>query len=202
MANDSIQQAVTSWTKGCDMARARIVAFEKVRDIPYASTANADAQAVLEAKRGSCAGKHQLLAEALRCLGLQVRHMICSHRFNESPIPFPDHMQALLRKNEIVDVHDYLQIAIDGDWVDVDATWEQCLREYGFPVNEDWDGRSPMLLSITVEEPQVADRDPAKIKDEILSHLTPRQRSLRKEFLAALDAWVDEIVAEARRDGQ
>lgn len=202
MANDSIQQAVTSWTKGCDPVRARIVAFEKIRDISYSAAASEDAQAVLESKRGSCAGKHQLLAEALRCLGLQVRHMICTHRFSESPIPFPDNMQALLRKNEIIDVHDYLQIAIDGDWVDVDATWEQCLREYGFPVNEDWDGRSPMLLSVTVEEPQVADRDPAKLKDEILSHFTPRQRSLRKEFLAALDAWVDEIVAEAGRDDQ
>lgn len=202
MANDSIQQAVKAWTEGCDPVRARIVVFEKIRDISYSAAANGDAQAVLEAGRGSCAGKHQLLAEALRCLGLQVRHMICTHRFSESTIPFPDHMQALLRKNEIMDVHDYLQIAIDGDWVDVDATWEQCLREYGFPVNEDWDGQSPMLLSATVDEPQVADRDPTKTKEEILSHLTPRQRALRKEFLTAIDAWVDEIVAEAHRDSQ
>jgi len=200
MANESIQQTVVSWTEGCTPIQARIVVFERVRDMAYNHAASGDPQAVLEGKRGSCAGKHLLLAEMFRCLGLQVRHLICTHTFNESPIPFSDEMQSLLRKVEISDVHDYLQLAVDGDWIDVDATWERCLRDYGFPVNDEWDGRSPMLLSITAEEPRIADRDPVKLKEEILSHLTPRQRGLRKEFLVALDTWVEEIAAEARRE--
>ena len=48
-----------------------------------------------------------------RLLGLQVRHMICTHRFNESPLPFPLPMQEMLRKNEIVDLHDYVQISVE-----------------------------------------------------------------------------------------
>ena len=127
--------------------------------------------------------------------------MICTHRFNESLIVFPAAMQELLRKNEIVDLHDYLQIAVDGEWVDVDATWERGLREYGFPVNEEWDGRRAMLLSVVPEDFAVAERDPERLKEELLSKLTPRQRSLRKQFLESLSAWLQELSAEIQRDG-
>jgi hypothetical protein len=127
--------------------------------------------------------------------------MICTHRFNESPIGFPSEMQAMLLKNEIVDLHDYLQIQIDGEWVDVDATWERRLREFGFPVNEDWDGRASMLLSVVPEDQEVAEQDPERLKEELLSRLTPRQRTLRKQFLEALSNWVGELTAEMQRDG-
>jgi len=32
-------------------------------------------------------------------------------------------------RREIVDLHDYLQIAIDGEWIDIDATWEALQRQ-------------------------------------------------------------------------
>ncbi len=200
MANDTIRQTVASWTKDCDPIKARIILFERVRDMGYVYPASRDPLDVLNRAQGSCSGKHYLLAEMFSCLGLKVRHMICTHRFNESPIAFPDHMQGLLRKNEIVDLHDYLQLAIDGSWVDIDATWEYGLRDYGFPVNEDWDGQSSMLLSVTSEEPQIAEHNPEKVKEELLSHLSPRQRLLRKQFLEALSTWVQELTAETRRD--
>lgn len=200
MTNDIIRQIVEGWTNGFNPIQARIAVFEHVRDIPYVYPASRDPVEVLQRRQGTCSGKHYLLAEAFRCLGLQVRHMICTHRFNESPIAFPDQMQAMLRKSEIVDLHDYLQLAVDGEWIDIDATWESGLRDYGFPVNDDWDGRSPMLLSVTGEENRIAERDPEKFKEELLSHLMPRQRMLRKQFLEALSTWVQEIASETRRD--
>jgi hypothetical protein len=135
-----------------------------------------------------------------RLLGLQVRHMICTHRFNESPLPFPPPMQDMLRRNEIVDLHDYVQIMVNNGWVDIDATWERGLREFGFPVNEEWDGASPMILSVVPEDYAVAERDPERLKEELLSKLTPRQRALRKQFLEALSGWIEELTAEIRRD--
>jgi len=200
MTNDIIRQTVERWTEGCDPIRARIAVFEHVRDIPYVYPSSRDPVEVLQRGQGTCSGKHYLLAAAFRCLGLQVRHMICTHRFNESPIAFPEQMQALLRKTEILDLHDYLQLAVDGEWIDIDATWEIGLREYGFPVNDEWDGRSPMLLSVTGEENRIAERDPEKVKEEMLAHLTPRQRMQRKQFLEALSAWVVEIGSETRRE--
>jgi len=181
-------------------AGAWIALFERVRDIPYCYPASRDPVEVLAQRRSSCSGKHYLLGELFRLLGLRVRHMICTHRFNESPLVFPAPMQEMLRKNEIIDFHDFLQIDVDDAWVDIDATWERGLREFGFPVNEDWDGRSAMVLSVVPEDFLVAGPDPERFKDELLSKLTPRQRMLRKQFLEALSNWVEELSAEIRRD--
>jgi hypothetical protein len=200
MGIDIIRQTFDEWVRGCDPLRARVVLFERVRDLPYSYPSSRDPRTVLQQGRGSCSGKHYLLGEMFRLLGLPVRHMICTHRFNESPLPFPPPMQEMLRRNEIVDLHDYVQIGVSDGWVDIDATWERGLREFGFPVNEEWDGTSPMLLSVVPEDYAVAERDPERLKEELLSKLTPRQRALRKQFLAALSGWIEELTAEIQRD--
>jgi Transglutaminase-like superfamily len=200
MGNDIIRETFHSWTQGCTALQSRIRLFESVRDIPYCYPASRDPTEVLMQRRSSCSGKHYLLGELFRMLGLRVRHMLCTHRFNESPLVFSVPMQELLRKNEIVDFHDYLQIAVDDDWIDVDATWERGLREFGFPVNDEWDGKSPMLLSVVPEDFTVVEGDPERLKEELLSKLTPRQRTLRRQFLEALSQWVGELTAEIQRD--
>jgi hypothetical protein len=202
MTSDIFDKALEEWTRGCDPQTARVRLFERVRDLPFAYPASRDPEDVLRLGKGSCSGKHALLAEMFRRLGLPVRHMICTHRFNESPIGFPDELQEMLRKNEIIDLHDYLQVQIEGIWVDVDATWPAGLREYGFPINEDWDGRRAMVLGVVPEEHSAVEGSPQRVKDELLSKLVPRQRMLRKQFLEALAAWIDEVALESGRDGE
>lgn len=201
MASDPISAVFHQWTDGLDPRRSRIALFEKVRDMAYAYPTSRDPLEVLQNSRGSCSGKHYLLGELYRLLAVPTRHMICTHRFNESPIAFPEEMQEMLRKNEIVDLHDYLQIEVDGSWVDVDATWEAGLRAFGFPVNEDWDGSMSMVLSVVPEDLTRVERDPERQKETMLSKLTPRQRTLRIRFLEALNGWVQELTAELRREG-
>src|SRR5215468_6444400 len=164
MNDDPIRAVFEEWTRGRDPVAARIALFEHVRDIPYRYPASRNPVEVLASGGGSCSGKHYLLGEMFRRLGLPVRHMLCTHRFNESPLPFPEEMQALLRKNEIVDVHDYLQIQVDSDWIDVDVTWELALRDYGFPVTESWDGKSSMILTVIPDEHTRVEGDPSKAK--------------------------------------
>ncbi len=202
MNQGTIRATFEEWTDGREPAAARIALFERVRDIPFVYPASRDPVEVLRCRVASCSGKHYLLGEFYRMLGLKVRHMICRHRFNESPLPFPDAMQALIMKNEIVDLHDYLQVQLDGTWIDVDATWERGLRDFGFPVTEQWDGRQPMLLSVVSDEEFIVDGDPARTKEEMLSKLTPRQRTLRKQFLEMLSSWVQELTAELHREGE
>lgn len=200
MTDDPIQAAFDRWARGRDPVAARVALFEHVRDLPYRYPSSRDPREVLRAGGGSCSGKHYLLGELFRRQGLPVRHMACTHRFNDSPVPFPPRMQDLLRKNEIVDVHDYLQICVDGEWLDVDATWPLALRDFGLPVTDEWDGRSSMVLSVIPDEHEEISGDPAKAKEERLSRLTPRQRTLRKQFLEALSQWVAELQAEGVRD--
>ncbi len=196
MSDDPIRTALEEWTRGRDAVAARIALFERVRDLAFRYPSSRDPREVLRQRAGSCSGKHYLLGELFRGLGLPVRHMLCTYRFNDSPLAFPAHMQGLLQKNEIVDVHDYLQISVDGEWVDVDATWPLALRDYGLPVTDDWDGRSSMNLTVVPDEPETVAGDPAKAKEERLSHLTPRQRTLRKQFLEGLSQWVLELQGE------
>jgi hypothetical protein len=200
MDEDPIQTAFEEWTRGLDPLAARIVLFERVRDIPYQYPASRDPIEVLRRRRGSCSGKHYLLGALFHRLGVPLRHMLCTHRFNESPLPFPEEMQAMLRKNEIVDVHDYLQIQVNHDWIDVDVTWELVLRDFGFPVTESWDGKSSMLLTVIPDEHIRVEGDPSKAKEELLAKLTPRQRALRKQFLDALGKVVAELTAEIPRE--
>jgi hypothetical protein len=198
MATDLIRETLEQWIQGCDPLRSRIAVFDRVREIPYAYPASRDPAEVLRQGRGTGSGKHYLLGEMFRRLGLRVRHMLCTHRFNESPLVFPPPMQELLRKNEIVEFHDYVQIAVGDAWVDVDATWERGLREFGFPTNEDWDGQSAMLLSVVPADFSIVEGDPERWKEELLCTLTPRQRTLRKQFLEAMSSWVQELTAEIR----
>jgi Transglutaminase-like superfamily len=200
MNDDPIRAALDEWTRDRDKVAARISLFERVRDLRYCYPASRDPGEVLKHRQGSCSGKHYLLGELFRRQGVPVRNMICTHRFNESPLPFPENMQELLRKNEIVDLHDYLQVQIDGEWVDIDATWELGLRDFGFPVTEDWDGRSSMLLTVIPDEHVQLEGDPAQAKEEMLHKLTPRQRTVRKQFLEALAQFVTECSSEISRE--
>jgi transglutaminase-like putative cysteine protease len=200
MSDDPFQAALEEWTAGRDPVAARVALFERVRDLPYRYPASRDPLEVLRLPGGSCSGKHYLLGELFRRLGLPVRHMLCTHRFNDSPLPFPEHMQELLDKNEILDVHDYLQISVDGNWIDVDATWPLGMRDFGLPVTDDWDGKSPMNLTVIPDEHEEVQGDPAKAKEQSLSKLTPRQRMLRKQFLEALSQWASELQAEIARE--
>lgn len=200
MNDDPIRAAYEEWTRGRDAVAARIALFERVRDLSYQYPASRNPTEVLQRGSGSCSGKHYLLGELFRRQGVPVRHMLCTHRFNDSPLPFPDHMQDLLRKNEILDVHDYLQISVEGEWIDIDATWPLGLRDFGLPATDDWDGKSPMVLTVIPDEQVEVHGDPAKTKEEQLSKLTPRQRTLRKQFLEALSQWVTELQAEIARD--
>ncbi len=195
MSEDPIRDAYDEWTRGLDPLAARIALFERVRDLPYRYPSSRDPREVLRAGGGSCSGKHALLGALFTHAGLPVRHMLCTHRFNEAPLPMPGNMQVMLQKNEIADLHDYLQVNVGGAWVDVDATWPKALRDFGLPT-DDWDGRTSMMLSVVPDEHEEAVGDPAKAKEEGLSRLTPRQRMLRKQFLEALSQWVAELQAE------
>ncbi len=194
-----VRRTLDEWTLGLGPVEARVRVFERVREIPYVYPSSKDPSTVLQEGRGSGSGKHYLLGELFRLLGLSVRNMLCIHRFNESPIGFPNHLQAMLEKNEVMDIHDYLQIYVEGKWIDVDATWPSLLREFGFPVNDEWDGTSPMLLSVSPEEVIIVRGDPEKAKGDLLSKWTPRQRQLRKQFLEGLSNWVAELCAESQR---
>ena len=95
MSDDPIGAALAEWTAGLSPAAARVACFERVRDLPFRYPSTRDPRGVLEAGAGSCSGKHYLLGELFRRLGVPVRHMVCSHRFNDSPLFLLNNLEAI-----------------------------------------------------------------------------------------------------------
>lgn len=195
---DPIRTTLERLTANRSALQARIALFDHVRDLSVSLAGSDEVQTVLSQGRGSGSGKHFALAALLEAAGYRLRHVLCSHRFNESPIAFPDEMQDLLRKNEVFDVHHFVQLELQGNWVDVDATWNVALRPYGFPVNDDWDGLHAMALGAAPDEIRIADAAAVStLADEWLAGLTPRQRQLRQQFRQALDLYISECLADS-----
>jgi hypothetical protein len=56
-----------------------------------------------------------------------------------------------------------------------------------------------MLLTEIPDEQEQIDGDPAHAKEEMLRKLTPRQRTVRKQFLEALAQFIGELSSEISR---
>ncbi|HDP97411.1 MAG TPA: transglutaminase domain-containing protein [Euryarchaeota archaeon] len=72
--------------------------FEWVRDIPYGVIDSRDPADVYARHRGTCSGKHLLLAQLLEHMGMEVRHVIAFHRYSELPMEteYPKNLRELL----------------------------------------------------------------------------------------------------------
>jgi hypothetical protein len=97
--------------------------FALVRDMPYRRASSRRPKAIIEEWRGTCSGKHYLLAEVFRELGLESRVVMCTHRFTPSNTQhFPYQLRELVAVSSIPDVHTYLQVNTAEGWAIVDAT--------------------------------------------------------------------------------
>lgn len=169
-----------------------IILFEKVRGIPYGSIGSRNPKNVYEKNKGTCSGKHELLKELYRELGIQVKDFVVKHSFNDLRVEFPNEIKEILDKNEIVDFHNFLKIFIKNKWVIVDATWDKPLRKLGFIVNENWYGKSDMKICVIPREIMEV-KNPINFKEEKLEELPKEAQENRKRFLKKLTEWLDRL---------
>jgi hypothetical protein len=166
------------WSRGLDPRQSLISVFEHVRDIPYSLTvpmtdpATAPAQ-ILELGKGSCGPKHYLLAEMYRKLGFDVVYATFSFLWDDPDLQYPPELRRLATGLP-VSYHLACRVKITNRWVLVDATWDRLLKPAGFPVNEQWDGRSDTRCAVkplrstaragfyrtAKAEPRQSDREP------------------------------------------
>ncbi len=188
METVSPQQIITEWTPELTKEQQIITLFEKVRDIPYGSIGSRDPFEVYRNNTGTCSGKHELLKALYKAMGVETQDYIAMHRFADMKIEYPENIRAILERSDIIDPHNFFKIKTGDQWVNVDVTWDKPLKEFGFPVNEDWDGKSDMEicvvpLSITQTE------DPIGFKKQELSKLPQNVQDDRLLFLEELTKW-------------
>jgi hypothetical protein len=168
--------------------------YHWVRNIPYGSTGIREPREVVAHNFGSCSGKHLLLRGLLRTAGYPAEIITMFTYFNEGvPVhqSFPDELKKICREKRVPDFHHYVLVdAGRGLKIKLDATWQDALIPYGFPVNNEWTGSEDSRLAATPirEYPPVEDLIPFKM--ELINSLELTDRELRARFFALVTGWM------------
>lgn len=190
MEQELKREIITKWTGNSPTDKKIVILFEKVRDIPYGDIGSRDPQEVCENNKGTCSGKHELLKELYKELGLEVKDFIAMHRFNDLKVKFPEEIKQILKRTEISDPHNFFKIHINNKWITVDVTWDKPLKKLGFIVNENWDGKSDMKLCVAPLE-IIETENPIEFKKQRISKFPEQVQRDRKLFLQKMTEWLD-----------
>ena len=174
-------------------------AFALIRDLPYRRATSRRPEAIAEEWRGTCSGKHYLLAAVLDGLGLNSQVMMGTHRFTPQNTPhFPPELRAMTAAAPIPDVHTWLRLESPGGRWAVDATWPRSAGALGMPVNHHWQPGRDMLLACDPIEtcPVPAGRDPQEFKEELIREFCGGQSELRDLFIEKMGEWLGAATAE------
>ena len=187
MPDPELDATVRRLTTGKSPRQARIAVFQFVRDLPYDYPSSRDPVEVLKARRGSCSGKHALLAEMLSALGYETKLMYARYNLGDLPVAFPPEVRAALADRPVTDIHNFVRVRINGRWVTLDATWDGPLASHGFPANLHWDGESDTTIAAGPCEPFEASQEQLeREKEALLRQLPPQVYDERRRLLTAL----------------
>lgn len=174
-------------------------AFAVIRDMPYRRANSRRPAAIIEEWRGTCSGKHYLLAEVLAGLGLPCQVMMVTHRFTpENTQHFPDELRMMTAAAPIPDVHTYLLAdSPGGRWV-VDATWPRRAADLGMAVNHHWTPGRDMLLACQPIDayPVPAGCDPQEFKEALIREFCGGQSEQRDWFIEKMGQWLSAATTE------
>jgi len=128
-----------------DVAQNVVRLVRGVQALPYAWPGPWDADATRKAGRGTCAGKHALLAdELLRSVGVRSSPLLMVGAL--VPPLWPD---LLPGAEDLLEVHECL--TVETDWAGpllVDVTWHPAAVREGLPGTLDWSGRDDMVPAV------------------------------------------------------
>ena len=170
-------------------------AFALVRDMPYRRASSRKPEAIIEEWRGTCSGKHYLLADIFRELGLESRVIMCTHRFTpENTRHFPAELRQLVEVSPVPDVHTYLRVNTAQGWTVVDATWPSSAGPLGMTVNREFKpGRDMTIACEPIETLPVPEgREPQEFKEQVIREFCGASSRVRDEFIEGMGRWLGE----------
>ena len=170
-------------------------AFALVRDMPYQRASTREPEAIVREWRGTCSGKHYLLAGIFRELGMDSRIVMCTHRFTrENTAHFPDALRSLVAGEPVPDVHTYIRLKTDAGWMNVDGTWPSAAEPLGMPVNRTFvEGRDMEIACDPVESFIVpAGDDPQAFKEQLIAEFCGSSSTIRDEFIEGMSRWLSD----------
>ena len=170
-------------------------AFALVRDMPYQRAGSRRPESIIAEWRGTCSGKHYLLAQVFRELGMDSRVIMCTHRFTpDNTGHFPPDLRDLVAHEPVPDVHTYLRMETEKGWMTVDATWPSSAKPLGMPVNTVFKAGEDMTIACepiaTHEVP--AGRDPQDFKEQLIAEFCGKSSKVRDDFIEGMSRWLSE----------
>ena len=170
-------------------------AFAIVRDMPYRRASSRRPEAIVEEWQGTCSGKHYLLADIFRELGIDLRVMMATHRFTaESTGHFPPELRELVTEGPVPDVHTFLWVDTKRGWTLVDATWPSSAGPLGMTVNREFRPGENMTLACdridTYEVPE--GQDPQEFKERLIEEFCGASSKVRDDFIEGMSRWLGE----------
>lgn len=193
----AIQRGVLAASASLNVAEAVRI----VRDLPYARAADRRPETIIEEWRGTCSGKHYLLAQVLEELGAAVMVIHATHHFTPENSPWlPPDLLAEAARAPVPDVHTFLRVQLDAfrdEWFTVDVTWPLGAQALGMPVNEGFDHRTDHRIAADVEEIVHVDEDddPQEVKERLVEAHVGAKAVRRDAFIERLAAWLGERLA-------
>ena len=170
-------------------------AFGLIRDMPYRRASSRRPESILEEWQGTCSGKHYLLAEIFREMGMESAVMMCTHQFTwHGSSHFPAELREMLATGPIPDVHTYLRVNTEQGWMVVDATWPSNAASLGMTVNHDFDPGIDMKLACEPIDtfPVPEKLDPQQFKEQLIETFCGTHSQLRDDFVEGMGRWLGE----------
>ena len=200
MGNSFYEQLLNKWCPNTSAEESLIRVFKAVRDIPYGSTGEREPEKIVNENLGSCSGKHLLLSRLFDLLGVENKIVTCLHHFNEAlPVgnDYPDHFKQIFHNHNIIDFHHFVKLKRSGRWLNIDATWDCHLHNFGFPVNFGWKGYNDTTVAVRPIRFYPETDDLIELKIRLLNELPQHDKAIRAKFLSMLTEWLKEIRSKA-----
>ncbi|HSZ69704.1 MAG TPA: hypothetical protein VK756_05015 [Solirubrobacteraceae bacterium] len=164
----------------CGPGSSLVKLVEAVRGLPYGRPSDRTIDAMLRERRGTCSTKHLHLARTMTERFPETEPLIVHRVYtldrNRARQLFGAAVAETVPADGLVDVHRYITIAVEGQRIEIDAT---------FP-GPAWDGRSPLPLACGPGQDYPAGEDPDAEKRALeQQHCDP---AVREPFIAALAA--------------
>lgn len=161
----------------------RIRLFKIVRDIPYYIS-------IGDEQDYSCATKPFILDILFKSLGLEVKHILCTFKWEKQDLP----KELLEISHDPTETHEYLLVLIPekNRWVKVDPTWDSRIQLPAFPIAE-WDGLSDTPIAVQVERTWSPEESKKLIAEEENMSNEERAEYLKRngEFFSAFNKWLE-----------
>ena len=168
-------------------------AFALIRDMPYKRASSRRPESIVEEWQGTCSGKHYLLAEVLREMGMEVDVMMSPHQFDqENTGHFPEELQEMLADGPVSDVHTFLKVRTGLVWTVVDATWPSSVEPLGMTVNHEFNPGIDMTLACNpLETYRVPPgQDPQQFKEDLIQRFCGTLSWRRDDFIEGMGEWL------------